>query len=84
MSNCTIKVSFTYNENSATCDLGVYPLFPVGWTSIDIDKKTSLEENYTGPAEFHYEMRTLLKRKFEDLVSKKIIKNFTIIKIIQI
>jgi hypothetical protein len=81
MSNSTIKISFTYNENSLSCDHGIYPLFPVGWSSINIDNTSILEEFFTGPMEFYHEMRILLSRKFNELVNKKIIKSFIINKI---
>jgi hypothetical protein len=78
MSDSTIKVSFVYNENSITCDHGIYPKFPVGWILLNIDNNNILEEIYSGPKEFQYEMRILLTRKFNELVSKNIIKSYII------
>jgi hypothetical protein len=81
MSNSTIKVNFIYNENSLTCDHGIYPQFPVGWIRMNIEHNNNnnvLDEVYSGPKEFQYEMKLLLTRKFNELVLKKIIKSYKI------
>ena len=87
MSNSTIKVNFIYNENSLTCDHDIYPQFPVGWIRMNIEHNNNndndnndnvLEEVYSGPKEFQYEMKLLLTRKFNELVSDKIIKSYKI------
>ena len=78
MSNSIIKVNFIYNENSLTCDHGIYPQFPVGWIRMNIEHNNVLDEVYSGPKEFQYEMKLLLTRKFNELVLKKIIKSYKI------
>jgi hypothetical protein len=79
MSNSSIKVKYKYNDNPPTSDLGIYPSFPVGWTLIQ-SNNSGFEDIYMGPKEFQYEMKSVLTKKFNELVSDKIIKSYLITK----